>query len=436
MPFSKRKFEILSLWGLAFVLLALRLYRMDLASFIHDEPKLQLLALQAWQEGRLPLLGLVGSQPIPYGPVPTWLYMICHALFSSPMAPFYFHAFFCIVAILLLVVSVRIFSSGITAAWIAVCLASSPFLFFYARLPWDNTFLFFESSLVVLGIVLVGRDFKAGWGLIAVGAALATGTHLMCLPLIVSLVVPIFYRWRKDRGWILLAVAVFLLLVAPYVYGLLQYPQLGQTHGGVKWGGSFRGLVKLTVVNSFQYFSSLGFSYFIRQDIASVLGIWLKFDLAGTLLKLVVALSFVFFFYKNRLYKKLLPLFVVVAWGVHVLYMLIANVPPNPHYNHSIWFIGFLLLAFVLQTSQKRTQLVVKALIGLAVVSNLYFLFNFYAYVERNQETLSEHIGLSIGLQLEKMQRFCDGDPNVQFEVADQEKKMLWQAIGVCTPIK
>jgi hypothetical protein len=56
------------------------------APFLNDEPRLLNAVEASYQSGFWPSVGPVGSQPIPYGPIPHWFYQLVRGISAVPSA--------------------------------------------------------------------------------------------------------------------------------------------------------------------------------------------------------------------------------------------------------------------------------------------------------------------------------------------------------------
>ncbi len=185
------------------------------APWINDEPRFILLALEANQAGELATHALVGSQGIPYGPVAIWIYQLLLRVSNDPVALVVLHAILLgggtSAGLFWLARTLRLWR------WFAVLLALSPYLWFYNRLLWDNSFNIPLSALAVAAYCSFLQRGSMAPLLVAVACSLlAPVVH----PMGVALAVPILLHlllFQRARAWrfrwhllALLAVAVAL----------------------------------------------------------------------------------------------------------------------------------------------------------------------------------------------------------------------------------
>ena len=171
--------------------------------WVGDEPMLIAGALRANGHHAVASHGLTGTAGATYGPFPTWLYQ----------------AYLMVSTNLVVLVALRaILTTGILALsllwltrtlrlwpWFIPALLCSPYLWFYARAIWDNTFnlplcaLAFASGVSFL---VRGRSWTL---LLALGCCVAMVlTHLMALAFVVPLTLYLLLRARsrlRELWW-------------------------------------------------------------------------------------------------------------------------------------------------------------------------------------------------------------------------------------------
>ena len=169
------------------------------APFINDEPQLFLLASAANHAHCLANIGLMGSVGLRYGPAPTWIYQMIILIASGPQG--------------WVMVRVLIMFSGMAAGllllaralklwrWFIPVVLLSPYLWFYSRHLWDNTFLLPFSALAV-GFYTLYLSEKRRWAL------LVSITLSVLLPLIhpmaLSLAIPLLAHmliFSRNQLW-------------------------------------------------------------------------------------------------------------------------------------------------------------------------------------------------------------------------------------------
>jgi hypothetical protein len=168
----------------------------------------------------LATVGLEGTHGFPYGPLPTWLYQgfltASHDLRSL------------VVARALATMGLVALGSWWTASamgvspWLCLVALVSPYLWLYARLIWDNSFLIPLSALAVGSYArALARPSRAMVFVAVCATLLLPLIHLMSLALVLALGAhaivfarPTFWRYR----WTALASAIAVLaMAAPYL---------------------------------------------------------------------------------------------------------------------------------------------------------------------------------------------------------------------------
>lgn len=193
--------------------------------FIGDEPNLIALALEANGRGELATLGLIGTQEVAYGPVPVWIYQILLGLSHDLVLDVALRAAACAVAI-----AVAGFwtarTLGLPATFVPVLLCS-PFLWYYSRVPWDNSFAIPISALGFAAYVAFLRDGRPRDLALATFAAVALPLiHLMSLAFVIPIVLhALVFRAQRIAPiwWAALPIGIAgLVLCRPYLDYLRQ----------------------------------------------------------------------------------------------------------------------------------------------------------------------------------------------------------------------
>jgi hypothetical protein len=220
-PQSREFIALVSLLLLLIFFGLLRLAWPGDASFVGDEPILINMALKANNSGELPSYGLKGTRNIHYGPFPVWLYMIFLWLTRDLIAV--------VVIRVLLVTTV----TSLAIVWLArtcrhlwplagAAALLSPYLWFYSRNLWDNSFSIPLTALAFAAYLAFCH--RRQWWTLALTFLCLTFlflTHLMCLPVIAVFILHFlfFHRawWRKHWWAPLLFLTIASLISWPYL---------------------------------------------------------------------------------------------------------------------------------------------------------------------------------------------------------------------------
>lgn len=132
---------------ITFIVLCIPLVWPNDAPFINDEPKFFLSAFDANNAHKLAEAGFCGNVGLPYGPVSTWIYQLLISITTVPSYWVFLRAGFVVVSIALgLFLLAR--ATGWWKWFIPIALVS-PYIWFFSRHLWDNSFLLAFSSLAI-----------------------------------------------------------------------------------------------------------------------------------------------------------------------------------------------------------------------------------------------------------------------------------------------
>ena len=247
--------------------------------FIADEPLIIELGLDALESGTAVTSGLQGTRGAAYGPAPTWFYQATLLLTSDLR----------VVAVIKIVLVTLPTAGGLlllgrSLPGLSLPLAAfaflSPYLWFYARDLWDNSFSIPFTVMVVATYSAFHATGRTRWLVgTAAFAVLCLMTHLMTTPLVAAVFVHLMVSQRRrfvaDRrfaGPVALVGAASVAVMVPYLRDLSAGAATS-----LLWSPSPRAL--LFALDGFRIFSVRGFDY--------VVGDWS----AGGLAPVVVALS-------------------------------------------------------------------------------------------------------------------------------------------------
>lgn len=408
--------------GVFFALLVARLFHLNQAPFLNDEPRLLVEVEKSFQENRWPKVGPVGSQPIPYGPIPHWFYQIVRGISDSPEAYHWAHGLVFLLATLLIFLMANFFFGFSSAIFMGILLASSPYLFLYSQMPW-------EVLLVVPGSILLAFSFlvdeisksktqKIQAGILAgLGLAICLGTHLMSGSLAITfalvVVLNFYFRgsWRDGVFFLLPALVVFVMVLFPYFQGILQFLELNHlpsTEKNPLWGNGRQ--LWWSILKSPMYLSGWQMKYFLEpeeilffESVPKLLERIFYLDLFGWMAKLLFWVSWVWIgisIFQKKLHS---PLF-LLAWlsvPVHVFVLQVLNLATYPHYFLPIWWVPFFLLNLVWQKKYLRPILVV------SLIFNFVFLFSFVEFIHDRQGTRGDFYGTTFQEQKRLFESAC-----------------------------
>lgn len=273
---ARRTLSLLA--GLAALFILARFLDLGSAPFINDEPQLQLMLDRHFAEHTFPRHGLAGTRGVLYGPTALWLYAPLRLLTDDVAWIAAYHVLLHCVGLVLVFFAIWTSVGLETALWTLLLMASSPYLFFYARLCWDNTFLIPLTALTLFCIARLERDATrlGAWFGLGLAAALVFNLHLMALPVIAAAaLVALPIAWRNRRALrtligLLVATATFALTVAPYLKvvwsSLRQQSQAGFTREALSHA------LPDTLLGTGTYLSAAGMDYFMTDAMSSIMG--------------------------------------------------------------------------------------------------------------------------------------------------------------------
>jgi len=165
--------------------------------WVGDEPMLIASALRANRQHLVAIHGLTGTAGATYGPFPIWLYQT-YLLVSSNL-------------VLLVAVRAVLMTAVLALALLWLCrtldlwpwfippLLCSPYLWFYARAIWDNTFNIPLSALAFASAVSFLARGRAWTLLLSLACCLAMLlTHLMAVAFVIPVTAFLLFRARNE----------------------------------------------------------------------------------------------------------------------------------------------------------------------------------------------------------------------------------------------
>lgn len=212
--------------------LIVRLWGLPTAPFISDEPVLLSAARDQLVTGRwVAVSPLNGTQGVHYGPTVIWFYSCLQWAFGyGPMAAL---VAMCILTTaaqaLVATTAARVFGGGRMAFLLTFALLlSSPYLYYWSRLAWDQSVLICVAAVVA---VLGWRpDLRIGHAVtVGVLLGLAISSHLMVVPFAACVIGVVGWEMRGD-AYRLIRMTGSLILPAllvnvPYLWHLATNPQ-------------------------------------------------------------------------------------------------------------------------------------------------------------------------------------------------------------------
>lgn len=411
------------LYSLFFI--ALRFYRSDLMPFILDEPNLQNLVDWHVKTGVFPSMSISGSVGLNYGPTAIWFYWLIRQFTDNIQIVSAVHALTYVASFLLL--SALIWRQFRNFSFI-ICLllaSTSPLLFYYSRVVWDNTLL------IPLSILLISTSLKLGswvspltlrfslfclvWGCVA---GFLFSLHLMSIALIlVSAIFVLILQRRRKFVLVFAFVAAlgFLIVTAPYLphlfHSFSQVKHVGAL-GQFLWKQSFLNLFSMVSSSVMTYFYAPFFNEFSNHN----------FD-ASFILIFVVGSIFVF--KKTRAIK--IPLVLKFTGAVALTTLLLDFAmqvdPSHPHYTNPFWLFPFILVASAWSLADESQKKILFFAVLLTVGNNSIQIIETFQKISRDHGTREAHYGPTLKEQMDLVEMACqhtkaEGNTNLGLDIS------------------
>jgi len=186
------------------------------APFVNDEPLLLMAALEANKAHTLALHGLMGNKGVAYGPLPTWIYQLLLVVTHDPVILTVIHAILLAAGTVLAL----FWLARVTRLWppFAVVIALSPYVWFYDRQLWDNSFNIPICALVLAAYAdFLARRSRAALAVAVVGLATAPLIHFMSLAFVAPVALHMLIVERRAllrHAWLVLPVPALLVALS------------------------------------------------------------------------------------------------------------------------------------------------------------------------------------------------------------------------------
>lgn len=445
----------------AFLMIGYRFLNLGLSPFILDEPQILRGSYEQLQTGdwrsASPLLGTKG---LPYGPSAFWFYGLVQRIFG--LDPAVSILAMCLLLslshILLAGALAKAFNGGwILFATLIAWIASSPYLFFWSRLAWDQLVLVSSS----LAVALMARP-RFGWvKATALGLVLGIGVsaHLMILPLLIAVFVGgiIVQRWSPMTKRLTLLTASILALIAvniPYIlflvhnspesspipdpslasfFNQLLGPARISTHWGIDYlfEGAWDDFLAFT--GSARYFFGQAF-----PSLALAIGV----SLPGIILALKSPAK----------HQRLIGLLGLLAWLGYALAYGFFGIYPHAHYQFPTWWIiaaGLAATLWWLGARNRHLAFWVGAMVWVVALVQFSFLVSWVQYIRTRQGTQGINYSVPLETQKRVIETACSAlEPTVSIEdytllfpdsleyVALATEQCTDKLVRVCAPLE
>lgn len=429
---------LLFVFGLIF--LFARLIYPGLAQFVSDEPQLAMMWDDIRAQGKVTFVGLSGSNlATPYGALASWLYGGVKLFSHHPGYFAFLQSSLSVFSILLVVFAVRKYSTGNIWLYFLSAIALSPYIFFYNRHPWDNTFIIPFTGFLIVGYLklaeaLSHRNRKGIiWSSIFTGVVcgLLLNIHLMAGILILGMVLAlIFHRQQTKGSWsslglaLSIGVATCFIVILPYAIQAIEVaktlptpPSKGDRtmigDGRQIWWSFVKSNVHLSTFGVRVFWGDLGWQHY-----SSYVGDFFTFlyrkDIQGWPVKIA---AFLFIFFATfRLFKRSdtfhfypLDFLMIGSFFMIVIAFWILNIPVQPHYYHVIWWVGGYAFARAIGTVKVfYIKRFLQVFFVLTLFANGSYIFNTMNFVHANDGYRGINFGPSIYEQWDAATRLCE----------------------------
>ena len=394
------------------------------APFIYDEPWLFLSAHDANKNHHLAETGFYGTIGIPYGPIPIWIYQGFLLTTRSPTWWILLHAGFMVISI---VFGLILLSRALKLwKWFIPIILASPYLWFYMRQLWDNSFIMAFSAIGLGAYSYFHLNRSKVFLLLAiVSISVLPFIHFMALPLAMALTLHMAIFARRElfqMRLVLLAYCSCFLITHAYYFGFL-YTGLGHLQPHTITRNSTINFLRgwLFPLGGGRLLSGWGLDYFFGKDFFPRNPFFPAMQLVSCL-GFGLVLFGVYLATRNLFQNRLLPplkdffsgntqpidiqthfAFIIAASFVfQILECGISHSYFYPHYHNGLWIINILAAWIAVdRLVKKRRGVWVVSIYGISLAC---LLLSSIVIVHDRGGTRGRHYGPTIGNQLEVVQ--------------------------------
>jgi 4-amino-4-deoxy-L-arabinose transferase-like glycosyltransferase len=431
LPFNARTTRVAKviLVVAAFLMIGYRFLNLGLSPFILDEPQIlrasyEQLQTGEWRSGS-PLLG---TQGLPYGPSAFWFYGLVQSFFG--LDPAVSILAMCLLLslshVLLAGALARAFDGGwILFATLLAWVASSPYLFFWSRLAWDQLVIVCST----VAIALITRP-RFGWAkATALGLALGIGlsAHLMILPLMAVVLVGLIIAkgWTPTAKRLTLLAASVLAFIAvniPYGLFLLNNPTQSGPFPHPSMASLYNQLLapaRISTLWGIDYLFEGAWEDFLAfagaaKPLFSQPFPTLAFAIAISVPGIIVATK------SSAQHQKLIGILCLLAWLGYALAYGFFGIYPHAHYQFPTWWIisaGLAATLWWLWAQNRRLAIWIGAAVWIVALLQFYFVVSWVHYIRTRQGTQGVNYSVALDTQKRVIERACSApEPEVSIE--------------------
>ncbi len=410
-------------------------------TFGPDMGLLQLIADRYFDQQIWPLVGLIGTKSVYYGPLPSWIYIFLRSIAPQSL-PVEYWLFFCLN--IFHIASLGYFLAGIkqvlkvkTTLFIVFFILSLPILVFYARLPWDNTFLIcFTNLFSGYYFRALNRDHPTTrtlmymWVIGGLCAGGAIAIHLMSFPLACGILFACWTLSTSEKKLKVLGPCLFIatasIFVLPYLYGLLTASPIvsevsTKEFKPLRWLLGLRSVVIqwsswATWSGFLNYFTSreelmvldsaLATPKFVNRGFYGI-SIALQFILAALCLYATSQWLRLRLWCVSIAHQQLLTFMFILSAG-HTAMAVIGDATTHPHYFQAIWWVPIVSLGLWMdQVASHRLKSLSYFILAAIVGMNLIFTPILGRFFYKSEGYPASALGPSLHLQQKSIRELC-----------------------------
>lgn len=417
-----------------------RLLSPGLAQFVSDEPKLAIQWDILREQGKITFVGLSGSNlATPYGALASWLYGFVKLFSHHPKYFALMQSSISVASILLVVAMVKRYTTGRLWLYFFAAIACSPYIFFYNRHPWDNTFIIPFTGFLIVAYLQLSQALSSGergkvifWSIgTGIACGLLVNIHLMAMILVLALVLALLLQQvyaRKGLSELLMPIGIglisFVVIILPYALEAMEVAKTLQTpttrgdrtlfgDGRQLYWSFIKSNVHLSTFGVRNFWGPLAWSQF-SEFVGDAFTFLYRKDIQGWPVK-VAAFVFIFFatfrFFKRSEKFKFYPLdfLMLTAFYGIVAAFWVLNIPVQPHYYHVVWWVGAYAFARAFMLIElKVLRVTLQAIFIFVCFVNITYIANTMRFVHVNDGYRGINFGPSIYEQWDATTRLCE----------------------------
>ena len=401
----------------AVVMVGLRLWWIRRVPFVFDEPIFLDAARRQLESGHwLSASPIEGTQGIRYGPSVFWFYSGLQWLFGyGPQVAVVAMCVLTTVTQTWLVAGLaRVVGGGRRTFFVLLAfVASSPYLYFWSRLAWDQTVLVCAAASVA--VLCTARELRWRHGL-ALGFLLgvAVSSHLMVLPFVGAVIVVLLWEMRRVASEAVRVVGTLVAALVCVNLPYLRYLLTNPTHPaspGLRLGGYAETLWQTPSIVSavrIEYFFDDEWSHFVSSSGVLRGALWLRV-LAGVVCSVVAVVGLASAWSSSDVRRRRVARCATLTWAGSAAFFVLQGVGAEPHYQFAIWWVVPAGMALAIDRLRALSWWRAPSLatMGAITMVNLVVLGSWISYTSDRSGTRGIHFGSTLDAQSELVDELC-----------------------------